>query len=126
MFFSIDHALDLWAAGFLATAVVIQGATPRWFARTTGWSFSGPWQREIAIFDLTLGLIVLMVRRSGGALGHSLVWALILMSTMLGANHLEGVVRSGGRPGNWAGVGANAVAVVYALAALFWGARGTS
>ena len=124
MFLSIDHALDLWAAGFLATALVIQGATPRWFARTTGWSFAAPWQREIAIFDLTLGVIVLAVRRSGGALAHQLVWALILMSAMLGANHLDGVVRSGGRPGNWAGVAANAVAIVYALAALLGETRG--
>jgi hypothetical protein len=126
MFFSVDHALDLWAVGFLGTALVIQGATPRWFAGTTGWSFAGPWQREIAIFDLTLGIIVIVVRRSGGALGHSLVWALILMSAMLGANHLEGAVRSGGRPGNWAGVGANAIAITYALGALLWGMPGAS
>jgi hypothetical protein len=119
VFFTVDHALDLWAAGFLATALIIQGSTPRWFAGTTGWPFAGAWQREIAIFDLTLGVIVLMVRRSGGALGHSVVWALVIMSTLLGANHLEGALRSGGRPGNWAGVGANAIAIAYALTALF-------
>jgi hypothetical protein len=40
------------------------------------------------------------------------------MSTLLGANHLDGALTSGRRPGNWAGVIANAAAVTYAVSAL--------
>jgi hypothetical protein len=118
MLLSVNHALALWAVGFLATALFIQGATPRWFAGTTGWSFARPWQREIAIFDFTLGVIVLAVRGQGESLERQVLWALIAMSSLLGANHLQGVVQCGGRPGNLAGVGANAVAIIYGLAAL--------
>src|SRR5438105_3092034 len=77
--FTREHALDLWIVGFWGTAFVIQGPLQRWFAGTTSWPFAGGWQREIAVFDFTLGLLLLLQRRSMGIIGATVLVPLVIM-----------------------------------------------
>jgi hypothetical protein len=114
--FTAEHAIDLWIAGFWGTAFVIQGPLQKRFAETTSWAFVGGWQREIAIFDFTFGLLLFLHRRSGRPTEETILFPLALMSLLLGANHLASALRSG-RGGHWVGAAANALAIAFATTA---------
>lgn len=116
--FTLQHALDLWIAGLLATAFVIQGARQRWFASTTRWAFVAGWQREIAVFDLCLALILWRARGSDQIIETVVLAPFLLMFTLLGANHFAALVRAPDKPGHWAGVAANAIAIGFGSIAI--------
>jgi hypothetical protein len=116
--FTLQHTLDLWIAGLVTTAFVIQGALQPWFASSTSWAFVGGWQREIAVFDLCLALILWGARGSDAIIEAVVLTPFLLMFALLGANHLVALLRAPDRPGHWAGVGANAIAIAFAAISL--------
>lgn len=115
--FNLQHTFDLWIAGLLVTALLIQGAKPRWFASTTSWAFVAGWQREIACFDLTLAWLLLELRGVDAAIGALIVRPFVVLWLLLGANHFVALVHAPRKPGHWAGVLANASAVSFPLIA---------
>jgi|SRR5580704_9030120 hypothetical protein len=114
--FTLEHTFDLWIAGLLVTAIVIQGARPRWFASTTGWAYVGGWQREIACFDLALAWILFDLRGQDAA--ALVLWPFLVLWTLLGNNHLFALLRAPEKPGHWAGAAANGVAIGFAAVAI--------
>ncbi len=114
--FTLEHTFELWIAGLVVTAIVIQGARPRWFASTTGWAHVGGWQREIACFDLALAWILFDLH--GTDCAALVLWPFLLLWTLLGTNHLFGLIRAPGKRGHWAGVAANGIAIGFAAVAI--------
>jgi hypothetical protein len=109
--FTLQHTLDLWIAGLVTTAFVIQGALQPWFASSTSWAFTGGWQREIAVFDLCLALILWGARGSDAIIEAVVLAPFLLMFALLGTNHFVALVRAPNKPGHWAGVAANVIAI---------------
>src|SRR5919108_5582960 len=110
-------AVNLWTAGFAASAL-IQGVFPRAFARRTGWGYNGGWQREIAIWNMGTLTTIAALRRQGADADRSLIAGFAVLSALFGANHLRAALRSPSTAGNWAGVVANGIGLGFGLAAL--------
>lgn len=112
-----EIAVGGWAVAFWITALSIQAPYwgQRWFAGLTAWPYNPGWQWEIACFDLALGLLMVLIIRSG--LSQRALPILLVLGTLLGVNHLRAAL-SEGRPGNWIGAVANALGLLLVLAAL--------
>lgn len=106
-----DVFLSLWGAG-AAFSAVAHLAAGRWMAAGTVWGHAQGWQSEIAFFDLCwFGIAVYGVAAGAYEFKKVIAFALTLLSALLGANHLAGLVRSSGLHLHVAGTLANAAAV---------------
>jgi hypothetical protein len=110
-------AVNLWAAGF-AAAALIQGVGPRRFARNTNWGYNHGWQREIAIWNVGTLTLIAALRRESADPDRSLIAGFAVLSALFGANHLAAALKSPGSWNNWLGATANAVGLTTGVAAL--------
>jgi uncharacterized membrane protein HdeD (DUF308 family) len=110
-------AVNLWTAGFAASAV-IQGLFPEAFARGTKWGYNDGWQREIAIWNLGTLTTVAALRREGADVDKGLIAGFAVLSALFGANHLWAALRSPRSLGNWLGAASNGVGLGVGIAAL--------
>jgi KinB signaling pathway activation protein len=66
---------------------------PREVAAGSVWGFAPGWQREIGIFDLALGLIVLRALKAGEPrFRRNVALAIVVLTTLIGTNHLVAVL----------------------------------
>jgi uncharacterized membrane protein HdeD (DUF308 family) len=110
-------AVNLWAAGFLGSAV-IQGLFARRFAEGSRWGLNDGWQREIAIWNIGTLTTIAALRREGIDADRSLIAGFAVLSTLFGANHLAAAMRSPRSWSNWIGAASNAAGLAAGLAAL--------
>ncbi|HZA90770.1 MAG TPA: hypothetical protein VE401_11125 [Solirubrobacterales bacterium] len=110
-------AVNLWAVGF-AAAAVIQGVGPRRFARHAKWDYNDGWQREIAIWNIGTLTTIAALRRENADPDRSLIAGFGVLSALFGANHLAAALKSPRSWGNWLGAASNALGLATGLAAL--------
>ena len=110
-------AVNLWAVGF-AAAAVIQGVGPRRFARHAKWGYNDGWQREIAIWNIGTLTTIAALRRENADPDRSLIAGFGVLSALFGANHLAAALKSPRSWGNWLGAASNALGLATGLAAL--------
>jgi hypothetical protein len=67
-----------------------QAFAPRATAAASVWGFAPGWQREIAIFDLSFALLAFLANQSDDLRARrNVVWALIVLTVLVGTNHLS-------------------------------------
>jgi hypothetical protein len=110
-------AVNLWTAGFAASAL-IQGLFARRFASTAKWGYNDGWQREIAIWNIGTLTVIAALRRDGIDADRSLVAGFAVLSALFGANHLAAALQSPGSWSNWLGAASNGVGLSAGLVAL--------
>src|SRR5215831_19117203 len=70
-----------------------QAFAPRATAGASVWGFAPGWQREIAIFDLAFALMSFLASRVNDlSFRRGVVRALIVLTALVGTNHLSTVV----------------------------------
>ena len=75
--------------GGLGIAFVEQLLLPRFVARNTSWGLAPGWQREIAFWNIGLGAVIVGALRMGNPNCTSVVvGALVVLTSLLGLNHL--------------------------------------
>lgn len=104
--------------GRFVSSALIQGIGPRWFARGTTWGYNQGWQREIAIWNLGMLVLIAALRRENVDPDRSLIAGFAVLSALFGANHLDAALKSPRSWGNWLGATANGGGLATGLAAL--------
>ncbi len=70
---------------------------PRQLGARTPWGTAPGWQREIAIWDLTMYIVIVQTLRSADAVAaRLLVTALVVLNLLVAANHFAAVVQGSG------------------------------
>jgi hypothetical protein len=110
-------AVNLWAVGF-AAAAVIQGVGPRRFARHVKWGYNDGWQREIAIWNLGTLITIVALRPEKADPDRGLIAGFGVLSALFGANHFAAALKSPRSWGNWLGAASNAIGLAAGLAAV--------
>lgn len=105
-----------WIAGF-AGAAALQCGFPRFIAARSGWGYAHGWQREIAIWNVGMITVILLVRRPDTDIDRSLLSAFLVLSSLLGQNHLSALRSSRGLT-HWLGAAANTAGAYIALQGL--------
>ena len=107
----------VWVLGFSALGQIVM---PREIAAGSARGFAPGWQREIGFFDLAMGLVALRALRADELrFRRSAVIAIVVLTTLVGTNHLVAVVSE---RASWVHVvftGVNYAAVAFGCAALF-------
>lgn len=97
-----------------------QAFAPRITAGASVWGFAPGWQREIAIFDLAFALLAFLASRvSDLAFRRGVVSALVVLTTLVGTNHLSTVISDQSALLHEAFVGVNYGIAAIGLLALF-------
>jgi KinB signaling pathway activation protein len=106
--------IDLWLLGLL-TAVALQTLWPRQLSAGTSWGFAPGWQREIALWNIALAVLILALRLTQARADAVILPVLALLSLMLGTNHLVAAIKAPDKLGHWAGVAGNFLGVILYL-----------
>jgi hypothetical protein len=109
-----DLLVDLWLLGFV-TATGLQILIPGVLASRTSWGFAPGWQREIALWNIAIIVLILVLRSSLPSADVTILPVLALLSLMLGTNHLIAGIKAPGKTGHWAGVAGNFLGVILYL-----------
>lgn len=97
----------------LPIAVIVQAFLPRFVANATNWGRAPGWQREIAIWNVAMFVIILGALSSRDAPGTRVVAeALVVLTALLGINHLAALRQGRLAWGHWLAGTANCVAAV--------------
>jgi len=96
------------------------GFRSRATAGASVWGFAPGWQREIAIFDLAFALLAFLASRDSGlGFRRGVVWALVVLTTLIGTNHLSTVISDQSALLHEVFVGVNYAIAAFGLLALF-------
>jgi hypothetical protein len=102
-----------------------QAFAPRATAGASVWGFAPGWQREIAIFDLAFALTAFLANRDSDlGFQRGVIWALVVLTALVGTNHLSAVVSGQSALLHDAFVGVNYAIAAFGLLALYTSREG--
>jgi hypothetical protein len=97
-----------------------QAFAPRATAGASVWGFAPGWQREIAIFDVAFAQMAFLASRDRDlSFRRGVVWALVVLTALVGTNHLSTVVSGQSALLHYTFVGVNFAIAAFGLLALY-------
>jgi KinB signaling pathway activation protein len=105
--------------GLFALCFVAQALFPRETAALSVWGFAIGWQREIGFFDLAFAVLAFSaVRSDNPRLQGSVTLAIVILTMLVGTNHLLTILSSRTSYLHEIFVGVNYAAVAFGFAAI--------
>jgi hypothetical protein len=102
--------VNLWLCGF-AVAFVLQFFLQQALSSRTIWGHAPGWQREIALWNISLIAAIFLIRRGSDSADKIILPALAVLSFLLGTNHFIAALSSYKKLGHWAGAFGNYLGV---------------
>lgn len=110
----------------IAVLVVMLGAfagqafVPRWIGRHTAWGFAPGWQREIALWNVGMVIVIANAIWSADPADiRAVATAMVILNSLLGTNHLVAVRLHRAARLHWMGAAVNYIGVAIGVAALW-------